>query len=303
MLDAASGQRIARIPLGSTIRERYDAPYLVCARSALRDTLLSALRARGDVDLRFGDPPIDMAIHANGVTLALARGDIRADLVIGADGIGSFARRFVPGCPSPKETGFVASRAIQNEMIAETELWLSPNFHLVRYGISRDTANVVLVHRKWEDPRVILQKCACECGAAESEWAGWPVADTRIDHNTRWSNGPIVLIGDAAHTMPPYAAQGAAMALEDAVTLAQACGVEIGEFDQRIGTWETRRLRRVSTVMKLARSNRHVYHLGRPWSFGRNIVMRNAPSRILDRRMSWVYGWRPHGERVGAGAR
>lgn len=119
----------------------------------------------------------------------------------------------------------------------------------------------------------------------------------------------MVMIGDAAHGMPPYAAQGAALAIEDAWTLAECIGpadatadpanhgVMLGKaFDQ----FEKLRRKRVAKLAKLADTNRQIYHMGFPFSWARNVGMRMVPSMRLLTRQAWIYTWRPESENAHA---
>ena len=250
---------LSRFELGERIERSGGAPYLVCARAGLRDALLDALPAAAAVS--YGSP------------FAATDG-----IVIGADGVGSVVRDLVPGAARPVDTGWTAWRRTTEAASGDTtRVLLSPDEHRVAYPL-RSSLNEVWVRRS-------------DCPAPGADWTPWPVL--AVDPDGSWSHGSTVLIGDAAHAMPPYAAQGGAMALEDAAELAAALTASPDDPPAAFLRYEKARRPRIEAVACLTRANRRIYHLAGPMRHARNVAMRLAPQAVLQRRMAWVYGWKP----------
>ena len=248
-------QLLSRFELGTEIARRTRAPYLVVARATLRDCLLDALPA--NVSLRYGEAFTP-----------------RAGPVIGADGVNSAVRNAF--ARSARETGWTAWRRLAERSDEPvTRVRLAANEHRVAYPLP-DATNEVWIRRTGE-PK------------PGPDWRPWHVLAVRPD--TPWTNGVTVLIGDAAHAMPPYAAQGGAMALEDAATLA-AFMIE-HEPARAFARYEQERRPRIDAVRTLTESNRRIYHMSGPLRLARNFAMRLAPQAALQRRMAWIYDWKP----------
>ena len=280
--DGQSDRLLSRFELGKETVRRYGLPYLLCARARLRDVLLEAVHARG-VPVRFGVGTLP---------------DDEADVIVGADGIGSVVRNRIEGAARPVSTGHSAWRgAVETEGFAATQVWLLPAAHIVAYPTGpKRPVNVVVVlpdavasenelHRRLAGANPRLRDLL----AAAASWTRWPIG--AVDPGGRWTDGRHVLVGDAAHAMTPYAAQGAAMALEDAAVLAAALGDRGGP--SALEAYERRRRSRVAAVARLAEANRQIYHMSGPLAFARNLAMRAAPQTVLQRRMATIYGWKP----------
>ena len=283
--DGLTGQRLTSLPLGPGFERRHGAPYLVVHRGDLQRLLLEAVTRESSITLRLGEPVDDPSA-------------IDADLVVGADGVRSNLRRAVRG-PEARavESGFVAWRAVLDRaslpMIdnARTGLWLGPEAHLVHYPVrSGRSVNVVVIGRaNAAGPEAVLRGwCATAqaISASATDWGSWPIAS--VSPSAAWRRGRVVLVGDAAHAMWPYAAQGGAMAMEDAWTLASAVAAGHG-----LDIWESLRKRRVSRVAATAARNRFIYHASGPLRLARNAVMRSLPPHILAVPMEAIYTWRP----------
>jgi salicylate hydroxylase len=116
-----------------------------------------------------------------------------------------------------------------------------------------------------------------------------------MDPGTSWVDGRFALLGDAAHAMLPFAAQGAAMAIEDAEALARHLDQGSADIPRALRAYEAERQDRAERVMRLAGSNDRIYHMSGPLAFARDMVMRSLPSERLLARLDWLYGWRPPG--------
>lgn len=314
-----SGDLLSRMPFDGPFRERYDSPYLVLHRADLLQALLGVCETDPDIDIRYGVSFQDVAVHKNGVTV-LGHGDgrmseYRGRSVIGADGVASAVRAHVPGAAQPVFTGDIAWRALLNPEAApaeisldETTLWLGPSSHLVTYPVRGGTLLNVVAIARWREKKVpdsgwyrdlpdesrlrafrSWRDPLRELVAAPAAWGAWPLyACTKVKPACE---GPICLIGDAAHAMLPYAAQGGASAIEDAWVLARALGDFSDDHEAAWAEFWKRRRNRLDKLAKLARSNRQVYHLSWPMRSIVHSAMRRMSNAQLMRRMDWVYNW------------
>ena len=130
----------------------------------------------------------------------------------------------------------------------------------------------------------------------DGTWTPWPVL--RVNFDRAWSDGRTVLIGDAAHAMPPYAAQGGAMALEDASVLAALLAKQT-DSPGAIAAYERERRPRIARIAALTEANRQIYHHDGLMRIARNAAMRLSPQVLVQRRMDFVYSWRPPTVRSG----
>lgn len=316
-----SGKHLANFELGDSIRQRHGAPYLVVHRVDLAQILHSACEAQEDIEILHGLQVSDLAAHPNGLTLLCeARGSVSEYLVsaiIGADGAWSSMRSFVHDSIAPEFTGLIAWRVMMDiESVApaisrqSTGLWLGPRAHLVHYPVRQGRLLNVIAITRWEKeyapdkgwmeqaitdervaPFVRWQPHLRELVNTRSNWGGWPIFACKKPG--KFANGPLCLIGDAAHAMVPFGAQGGASAIEDAMVMAAECSRTPDDLPAAFQRFETQRHRRVQNVMSLSRNNQSLYHMSAPLSWGRNAVMKAAKQDRLQRRMDWLYGWEP----------
>ncbi|MDB5520971.1 MAG: monooxygenase [Tardiphaga sp.] len=323
LMSARAGGEIARLPLGEAAALRAGAPYWVMHRADLQSVLLAAVRATPDIELRLGHQFEDAAPHANGVTVS-ARHDVDREHVnglalIGADGVWSAVRHRMFPNVQPRFSGLIAwrgtidARRLPREMApTRVQIWMGPNAHIVVYPIaSGRRINVVAITRgDWNRPGWTAAADAADIHALLS--AGWPMAARTtldaVDQLTRyalftmpdgglWNDGPMTLLGDAAHAMLPFAAQGAGMAIEDAAVLAKC----IGPFNAAttptsvaasLATYAGQRRGRVARVQRAARQSGAIYHLRGPLALARDLAIRALGGQRLLARQDWIYDWR-----------
>ncbi|EFL90472.1 FAD-dependent monooxygenase [Ahrensia sp. R2A130] len=325
--NASSGAELNRFELGKTIRKRHGAPYAVIHRADLAALLAGQCASLEDIEIRYDEQVLDAAVHANGVTVLSQSGttarEINATGLIVADGVWSSLADIIPDRAKPEFSGQIAWRAtalnegtIPNGIEANnTHLWMAPNSHLVTYGMRMGREINLVAVTQWADkaePKRGQMIPLTDRAAFNQHFANWnaPVAEYLTSDKLNWtgwplfaaekpralSHGPVVLIGDAAHAMLPFAAQGGAQAIEDAAVLAKCCGAKTGDLAGAFAQYGQERMERVSKVMATARKNRRIYHLPQPLSFARNFVLRHTPQERLQKRVDWIYRWKLEGE-------
>jgi 2-polyprenyl-6-methoxyphenol hydroxylase-like FAD-dependent oxidoreductase len=313
---ASSGRDIVRIPLGSTAEVRYGAPYWVIHRADLQAALAQAIELSPDVSLRLNARVEDFGMHQNGITVRAQTGQATRDelgiALIGADGLWSTVRSRLGDRNEPRFAQRTAWRAVvpATQIPAElrepiTALWLGHNAHLVHYPVKGGRQlNIVAIVRDdshepgWTAPGKPAELAPRFAGFAPAaralvalpeRWQKWALLD-RPPRRIR-AEGAVTLIGDAAHPMLPFLAQGGAMAIEDAAVLAQ-CLARDDDPVRGLRAYEQARQRRVAQVQREARRNSWRYHLSGPLAFARDTALSAMGGDRLLRRYDWLYGWK-----------
>ncbi len=320
VLDGKSGREIVRMPLGEAAAERYGSPYWVIHRGDLQATLAGAVAERLDVRVKLGARADDFAVHSNGVTVSTRhRGAILQEhgaALVAADGLWSGTRAQIGYREPPRFAGRTAWRAlVPAELVAAefrepwVQLWLGRNAHVVHYPVKGGSMiNVVVIaddtwhERGWSEPAAPADLLACFAArrwapkalalvSAPEAWLKWALYGRRpLLH---WAQGPVMLLGDAAHPMLPYLAQGAAMAIEDATVAAHCLARSPDDPSAAWRMYETMRRRRAWKVQRLAARNGGRYHLGGVQAMLRNAAMRAIGGMRLLNHYDWLYAWRP----------
>ncbi|WLR94346.1 FAD-dependent monooxygenase [Shinella zoogloeoides] len=297
---------LASVPAGQAARSRWGAPYGVLHRASLQAVLLDAVRAEPLCTLTMGER-IESA--------DAARAAAPADVLIAADGVWSRLRQAVPGALPARYSGNVAWRFLVPYAAAPRFLdpravtaFLGPRAHLVAYPLAETQAfNIVAIHAQPKaPPEGWLRKG--DIAARESlvaAFAGWNTEIRRLLSEARepliwplfgcpdgaWTDGKTVLIGDAAHAMTPFAAQGAAMAIEDAALLARVLG-QASDTGEALRDFEKTRRARVARVRSRGAFNRFAYHARGPVALARNLVLSMRKPESLAADFDWLYGYR-----------
>ena len=317
---AATGREIVRMPLGKFVEERYGAPYWSIHRGDLQAALSGAVLERPDISLRLGMRMEDHVVHPNGITVSArgrgGRSDERGIALIAADGIWSQTRARL-GFPEPPQfSGRIAWRAlVPAEDVApefrepQINLWLGRDAHLVHYPVKAGAAvNIVLImDDTWNEPGwsvpagrgELLPRLSTRYWAPQAlaliarpeAWLKWALFRRRP--LTRWSKDCVTLIGDAAHPMLPYLAQGAAMAIEDAAVVAQCLAGMPDDVPQALRSYVAVRRGRANKVLRLALRNGDRYHHAGLMGLLRDTVMRTIGGTRLLYNYDWLYDWRP----------
>jgi salicylate hydroxylase len=323
IMSARAGGEIVRLPLGEAAASRAGAPYWVVHRADLQAALAAAVDDHPDIELRLGCQFEDVTSHAKGMTVVQRSGARRqqdlALALIGADGIWSSVRHHLFPEVAPQFSGMIAWRGtldatqLPREYTARrVQLWMGPGAHLVAYPISgaRQINVVVIVPGTWNRPGWSAPGDGLELKGA-FDAARWPgparmmlgaVDDWRkwalftLPDGVDWTSGTIALLGDAAHAMLPFAAQGAGMAIEDAAVLAKVLGDAQPETAAQVTAALKRyaRLRRsrVARVQRIARKQGRIYHYAGPLALARDLAIRAMGPRRMLARQNWIYDWR-----------
>jgi salicylate hydroxylase len=311
---ANDGGVLATMPLGHAERH-WGAPYLLAHRADLQKALLAAVAEVSTIALQAGAAVSDFSVSPEAVTIVLAGGgSARADLLICADGARSRLRDKVASprrvengaCPVAWRTLVPAASVAPPMLSPEANLWLGAGFHIVHYPLRGATmVNVVAVldadrnmpppAETWStpgDPAFLVSRCSrsaeplLDLICAASDWRIWPLPE----HGTlaRWTLGRVALLGDAAHPMLPFLAQGAAQAIEDAAALGQVLA-ENDETEQALLSYRALRQARVERVQRNSKTQGLIYHLAGPAALARDLAMRALGGRALLARYDWLY--------------
>jgi salicylate hydroxylase len=318
VLRGADGGELARLPVEGAER-RWGAPYLAIHRVDLHRVLAGAAAATGNVALRFGAEVAGVVSEAEAASVELQNGAVSrresGETIVGADGLRSLVRaRLGRGeTDAPRfsyrvafratvEAGWVAPRWRENEVT----LRLGPRAHLVHYPLRGGSLiNLVAVIESnglsaaGDDPwdgeadREALDRAfrdwshdARDLIAAPRHWRAWPLMlRPPLD---RFAFGRIALIGDAAHPMTPFLAQGAAQAIEDADALARRLG-ETGNVEAGLAAYSADRVARANRVQREATMQGRIYHLSGPFALARDLTMRALGPEGVLRRLDWLY--------------
>ena len=324
----ASGRVLGEVPLRGRAREKYGAPYVTVHRGDLHAALFSQLGAladSADVFVHAGTAVTGLVqASTDDVGLQLDNGQIvQGDAVVGADGLWSAVRGLAWNDGSPTATGHVAYRAsvamgdLPKALRAmDVTVWLGPRAHVVHYPIrGGQTMNIVVIaegvpvvdRESWEN-RVRSQtvhEALGTCCAALSElmtavpmasasgdsgWRAWQLFDRApVQSGDALVRDRVVLLGDAAHPMRPYLAQGAAMAIEDAQGLSYALAGDVSGVTQRLTNYADTRWQRCARVQATARRNGDVFHASGLTRLGRDAAMWAMGRRLMD--PAWLYGY------------
>jgi salicylate hydroxylase len=317
---ARSGRLLAQAPLGAGVARRYGAPYWVIHRGDLQAALCEAVAATPGIALKLGTRVEGFAARDHGVVISASQGsqtlEAQGLALVAADGLWSILRQRLGHRAAPRAAGQTAWRALvpleaapRNFAAAAVNLWLGHDAHLVHYPVKTGgMINVVaIVDDDWREPGWntpgatgdLLDRFAAEHwhqSARElltvpEHWQKWALFDCAP--LAAWGQGPVTLVGDAAHPMLPYLAQGAAMAIEDAAVLAACLAGNPDDASAALRRYEASRLPRTTRVQDDARRNGTVYHMRGAAAVLRSLALMAMGGDRLISRYDWLYGWTP----------
>lgn len=313
LMDAISGEEITRIPLDDAFRARFKNPYAVVHRGDLHGVFLRACLEHDLVDLRTSSEVADYEQDGSTVTAILHNGErVTGKALIGADGLWSNIRKRVVGDGAPRVSGHTTYRSvIPTEQMPEdlrwnaATLWAGPKCHIVHYPLSgwkvfnlvvtyhNDAAAPVAglpvtneeVARGFEHVNPVARQII-EKG---KDWKLWVLCDREPVSN--WVDGRVALLGDAAHPQLQYFAQGACMAMEDAVALAHVMGDTPNDIEKVLQTYQGMRKLRTARIQLQSREiGQHIYHPAGAHAELRNAIMKaKTPADWYDN-VEWLYG-------------
>ena len=315
-IDLTSGlslKRLMSLPVGAVARQRWGAPYGVLHRATLQNALLAAVGHNPHCHLHLGKR-IATASRDDIARLM----PVEPDLIIGADGVWSSVRHAVPGSPVATFSGNVAWRFMVGADDAPDFLntlsvtaFLGPQGHVVAYPLKEIGGFNIVAIAAGSNPGDTwkAESSGQQQAMLQRQFSRWHPAFSRLFNTAKpptfwplyqagpgkWHNGhDTVLIGDAAHAMMPFAAQGAAMAIEDGFELA---GMVTGALPlpEALAAFEALRTPRIDKARKRAALNKFAYHARGPLRIGRDFVFSMRPEEAFLADFDWLYGYRAEG--------
>jgi salicylate hydroxylase len=313
MTDAIDEYEIGRIPTGEAFRQRFGNPYAVIHRVDVHQALQQGAMETGRVQCLTDTRVQRVEQDERGVTVFDQHGQTHTgQALIAADGVKSVVRAQYVGDPA-RVTGHVVYRAVVDKKDFPSDLqwnaasiWVGPDCHLVHYPLrGGEQYNVVVTfHSRELEEWGVREGSAAEVHSyfqgisararqlieLPKSWKRWATADR--DPIAQWSFGRVTLLGDAAHPTTQYMAQGACMAVEDAVTLGEALRFHDNDFVQAFDLYQRSRIARTARIVLSSREMGRIYHAKGVERLVRNDLWRGrSPERFYDA-VEWLYGWR-----------
>jgi len=311
MNDVRTGEKVVRVPLGDTARAAYGFPYGVIYRADLHDVFLQACKALPNITLRTSAKVDGFQQDASGVRVTLAGGEVvEGAALIGADGLWSRVREAIVGDGKPRVSGHIAYRAVLKREDVPAHLWSDDvllwggeKTHLVHYPLRRgELFNLVAVFHSnkydegWNtfgDTAELTERFAQAVpqvrellGKIET-WKMWVLCDREPVKD--WSRGRVTLLGDAAHPMLQYLAQGAGQAIEDSVVLGEALRHTGGDFERAFRLYQQERYLRTGRVQLTARFYGDIYHASGVTRELRNRMFQGGQESAGFAGLKWMY--------------
>jgi len=316
-MDGVSGAHVASMPLTGAYRRRFGNPYVVVHRGELHRLLLDACRRSAAIELRPGSRATGYRQDGSGATVLTAGGEhVSGDGVIGADGIHSAIRRQLVGDGEPRVAGITVYRTVIPMERVPGELrwnavtwWAGPGRHFVHYaiaggrylnlapsvenGVTEAFSGVPVDRERVLGAFAALDGTARRLLALGEEWKSWALVDR--DPVDRWSDGRVTLLGDAAHPMLHYAAQGACQALEDAVVLGGLLDGGADTIPGRFEKYQAERRDRTARITRAARASTRLWHPAGERARERNELLSALSGTALHDHVAWMHGERDFG--------
>jgi len=312
LMDALTAEEITHVDLGNAFRARFRNPYAVVHRGDLHGVFLRACQNSDLIELRVSSEVVGYEQDGWSVTVKIANGDrVTGSLLIGADGLWSNIRKQVTADGPPRVSGHTTYRSvIPTEQMPEdlrwnaATLWAGPKCHIVHYPLSGwKVFNLVVTYHN-DAPEPVAGKAVSEGEVLKGfghiheraqsiirhgkNWRLWVLCDR--DPAERWIDGRVVLLGDAAHPMLQYFAQGACQAMEDAVCLSHMLANH-DDHAKALETYRAQRFPRTARVQLMSRAiGEHIYHPSGEHARLRNAIMGAKSSEDWYGDLAWLYG-------------
>jgi 2-polyprenyl-6-methoxyphenol hydroxylase-like FAD-dependent oxidoreductase len=313
LMDALTAEEITHVDLREVFRARFKNPYAVVHRGDLHGVLLKACQASDRIELRTSSEVRGYDQDGGSVTARLASGErITGALLVGADGLWSNIRKQVVGDGPPRVSGHTTYRSVipTDEMPDDLRwnaatLWAGPKCHIVHYPLSGwKLFNLVVTYHN-DAPEPVAGQPVSDAEVMQGfhhvheraqniirhgrNWKLWVLCDR--DPVEQWIDGRVALLGDAAHPMMQYFAQGACMALEDAVCLSHLLNAYPGDHAGALEQYRRQRVLRTARVQLQSRAiGEHIYHPAGAHAAVRNAIMSAKTSEDYFDDLAWLYG-------------
>ncbi|MBX9739277.1 MAG: 3-hydroxybenzoate 6-monooxygenase [Beijerinckiaceae bacterium] len=312
MRDALTGELVTRMPLGDDLTRRFGDTYAVIHRADLHQIIVDACREQKSITLETNARVLDYSDEGGEVVVNMEDGrKIRGRAIIGADGMWSKTRARIVGDGKPRVSGHIAYRAVlKREDVPDdlwrpdVVLWAGPRTHLVHYPLRRgELYNLVAVFHSdhysegWDqagDPALLHAHFQGQVPSVLrmlekiETWRMWVLCDREPVKN--WTQGRATLVGDSAHPMLQYLAQGACMALEDAVCLADKVEQSPNDPEKAFLAYQAARYLRTARVQLMARVYGEFYHARGPAAELRDQFLRGRTPEQSIEGIAWLYG-------------
>ncbi len=315
MMDSITGEEVTRIPLGEAFRRKFKHPYALIHRADLHNVLLEACRRSDLIRLDASQKIVAVDDTGDGVVAHSESGKAyRGAALIGADGLWSTIRQIVVGDGKPNVAGHITYRAVLPTLEMPEQfrwrdmvLWAGEKVHLVHYPLrTGELFNLVAVFHSdryeegWDsygDPTELHERFAKTCEPVRAlldkieSWRMWVLCDR--PPIKEWSRERVTLVGDAAHPMLQYLAQGAGMSIEDAVCLADCVVAMQGDYASAFRAYQQTRYLRTARVQIMARVYGEFYHASGVAKELRNMMLSARTPGDAMAGMEWLYGEQP----------
>ena len=312
LMDALTGERIAALSVGERFRKRFKNPYAVVHRADLHASFVDACRESEHVMLKTHSQVVSYSQSGDTVTAQLGNGEsVSGTALIGADGLRSKVRQQMVGDGEPIVSGHTTYRSVipTNKMPDDLRwnaatLWAGPKCHLVHYPLKGgDVFNLVITAHNdareaangkpiaKDDVRknfMHVHERARQIIDHGEDWKLWVLCDREPIQN--WVEGRVALLGDAAHPMLQYYAQGACMAMEDAVYLSHTVQKYAGDIPQALKAYNKGRAVRTARVQMGSRLiGEYIYHPAGAKADVRNATMSGMSEEEYFAEFAWLY--------------
>jgi salicylate hydroxylase len=313
LMDALTAEQITHVDLGDAFRTRFGNPYAVVHRGDLHGVFLKACRDHELIELRVSSEVLGYEQDGASVTARLASGErVTGSLLVGADGLWSNVRKQVTADGPPRVSGHTTYRSVIPTQKKPYDLRTTaatrcagPKCHLVHYPLSGWKVFNLVVTCHNDAPEPVAGKPVSEDEVMRGfshiheraqaiirhgkDWKLWVLCDR--DPTERWVDGRVALLGDAAHPMLQYFAQGACQAMEDAVCLSHMLEAHPDDHGKALELYRQQRFARTARVQLLSRAiGEHIYHPAGEHARLRNAIMSAKSSEDWYRDLAWLYG-------------